>query len=248
MGKWDRKLDFKMILTPYSVLLIILAYALFSGRFYSVDYVGVEEPEMIIGEKLHFYLHYVSSFVIVFLTASMFEETHKKESTGYIRTLPMGIHQIWTFRYLRLLCLILISTLPFLLIGIEQIKIGINEYMVDYQLYSLDKAPVILDRMPVSEISLVMEHIVAVNFYLLITQSVLMLTRSKAATCIILFAYFVFELGPWGHFLDSKAIFCGSIYSTHLESVHSNFYIMLIISLILQFVLYKWHQLRFFTK
>lgn len=202
MGKWDRRLDFMSIRLVIFIFTGFIIYIVISCKLKYIASLNENAFYISIGTDLLFYFDYIVSFFTIIASSTMFEETYRKPARSYICSLPLSIHELWTWRYFRLLSVVSFITIPALLFGSNQVILGITEFIERFHV------EVHVQHFPIWQI--VIRTIISINFSILITQIFLILFRNRIIVCAILFSYLIMEAGPWRQFLREYAWFYGS--------------------------------------
>ena len=237
MGKWDVKTDFKTIRISVVCLIIFVVYIIASQKLTYVGAVDTRSGTVFVGTNLYFYFEFLVSLFVIIISSTMFEETYRQSAMSYIRTLPLNVGQIWIFRYLRLLGILLIIVLPVLLLGIKQVNQGINEFVTIFNLK--------IENRTVQTWPILFHCMISINFYILLTQAAMILTKNRTMACSILFAYCIMEAGPWGGFLGTNALFYGSFSDIPINvNALPNLSLILIGSALLEVMIVIWYKVK----
>ena len=202
MGKWDLRADFKTVRGYLLCLIIFVVAVITSGRIANVGSVSVVDGTVLIRSNLYFcFLFLVSLFVFVTSTA-LFYETYRKPALAYLRTLPLSVWQTWVLRraaYVLVLCVII---LPAVWAGVQQVTEGANNFIT---IFHYDMPELTIDARPI-----LIRCALSINFYFLLTQLFLILSKSRIMTCLLLFVYCIAETEPLKGILGEYALFYGS--------------------------------------
>lgn len=100
-----------LLLETISVFCGISGVSVTYPRF-SYTTVGGQGGEPFAYNRCYLYLQFIACFFVVGTTASLFEETFRRTSRQYIRTLPLGTARVILVRYIKLLLFVLIPYVP----------------------------------------------------------------------------------------------------------------------------------------
>ena len=241
MGKWDAKVDLRLSLLYWLALIGFIVYCLVTQKFLYVYFSEDNSIGPTIRIKLFQYLDYFLNMFVCLITAAVFEETVRRESIAYIRSLPLAVWELWFHRYFRILYMVLMIVLLAVILGISQTSRGLNFFLEEVNLITqihLISPKIIFFRIALST-----------NFCILLTMILLIITRNRILTCTIIFCYFMIELGPVGNAMGKFAWFYGSFGSiplnlTFLEGRE----FLLLVTAILELVIPLWYRQAFRQK
>ena len=235
-GKWDVRTDFKMVQIPLACYVSFLIYIIVTRKLNYISSISCRGNGTIyVGSQIFFYFQFVTSFFVITISSSMFQEFYRPQARLLIRTLPLSVHQIWTLRYMKLLIVLCLIMTPAILLGVNQVNVGIVHFIKTFDLKVenayLNPGPIFL------------QCFVSANFILLLTQVTLIVTKYRMIACSFMFVYCILEAGIWGNFMGQYDAFYGCFSAFPLyATVPINFYATLAISIFLQILVFAWYK------
>ncbi len=202
MGRWDLKIDRRLAFPYWCALIGFVGYCLLSEKFLYIYINPNASNGVAIHLKLFQYLDYYLNFFVCLMTAAIFEETIRKQSISFMRSFPLTIWEFWFRRYFQLLFTVLAILLPAVFVGTAQASDGLSLFTEELSL-----------GMQVDMFSFTMlfaRIAISVNFCILLTIVLLIITRNRTLTCTVIFCYYMMELGPIGSSMGQYAWFYGS--------------------------------------
>lgn len=234
-GIWDAKIDIKSACIPFCCYVCYLIYIIAAPKLRYVTALYERDGTIFIGSDILFYFQFIVSFFVIIISSGVFEETYRPSANSFIRTLPLGVHQIWTWRYVRLLAAIYALLVPAVLLGVDQVNAGIKEFA---EAFDLQLGTVALSPYPI-----LLNCFASAAFILFLTQTALIITKHRMIADSFLFVYCIMEAGPLGNRLGQYDPFYECFSGTHLYSTMlPNFIILVILSLLFGIIDFIWYR------
>lgn len=201
MYKWPLRTD---VLSCWKIYVFWVAYlvliVLYPGFSYTTVGGGSASPFAV--NKCYLYLQFIACFFVVAMTASIFEETFRKDSKQYIRTFPLGTGSIIFARYVKLLLFVLIPYVPAVLMMFTQANASLQDYFLLF--------PDSGDCPPIPLLFPLVHCVIAVNFYIIATMFLMFILQNKVIALIIIMIYCAMEASMLHFMLPQFVVFRGA--------------------------------------
>lgn len=233
--KWSLKTDIIYIWKPYVFFLIYILWVIFSQKISFVSSIEFKDGSLLIGTRMFYYLHFLSSAFISLVAATLFEEAYKKISLEYIRTLPLSLYEIWIKRYIFLVLLFMVVYIPVCIVLCAQLREGVFQYAESFSIPISDTN--------IRKIDIIFYIFIVVNFCALSVQLLMIVFRHKTVSVSLVIIHMALEYGPIGEKLEKKSVFYWSFNPILVDNLYnSGFWLMFSLSVIIFIIVTFWFR------
>lgn len=238
-GKWSLWVDIRAVAVP-TIALLLYFLLILTSKNYMFSYEEFRGSEVYAITKVYYYFQFIPCFFCTVIATAQFSELSKYSSEQYLKTLPVGIRQLWWKRYVALISVLLVICIPCCLIATTLVNESIEEVALSAP---LDLA-IAYPNIKLSPYPLLVTVTVSINFYVLLAVWIQLSLRSRSLVLCIFFIWLALEwglIGSWDHSLFYRAFRPFAVQQTE----HKTEYAVIIITIFLYYKIVELIKGRF---